>query len=114
MDSSPILIETGTKYFMKETLKKCKQLKQNYYNNFINLALLLILISIISGFLYYKKNTRLTPEEKKKLHMEKESFFLDKIKQIRENKRKNSNELITNLPHFESHFEVLHKKYYKG
>ena len=55
MEKSPILIETGTKYFMKETLKNCRELKQNYYNKFINIILLLILISIISGFLYYKK-----------------------------------------------------------
>ena len=114
MEKSPILIETGTKYFMKETLKNCRELKQNYYNKFINLILLLILISIISGFLYYKKKTRLTPKEKKQKHMEKESFFLNKIKQIRENKRKKNNDLITDLPQFESHFEVLHKKYYKG
>ena len=114
MNNSPILIETGTKYFMKETLKNCRQLKQNYYNKFINLLLLLILIFIISGFLYYKKKTRLTSEEKKKLHMEKETFFLNKIKQIREDKGEKNNDLITDLPQFKSHFEVLHKKYYKG
>ena len=46
--------------------------------------------------------------------MEKESFFLNKIKQIRENKGEKTNDLITDLPQFKSHFEVLHKKYYKG
>lgn len=66
MDKSPILIETGTKYFMKETLKNCKQLKQNYYNKFINLVLLLILFSIISGFLYYKKKNKIDPRRKEK------------------------------------------------
>ena len=49
-----------------------------------------------------------------RLHMQKESFFLNKIKQIREKKRKQNNDLITDLPQFKSHFEVLHKKYYKG
>lgn len=114
MNNSPILIETGTKYFMKETLKKCRELKQNYYNKFINIILLLILILIILGFLYYKKKTRLTPEEKERNILEKETFFLNKIKLIRENEGKKTNDLITNLPQFKSHFEVLHKKYYKG
>jgi len=114
MNNSPILIETGTKYFIKETLKNCREMKQNYYNKFINILLLLLLIFLILGFLYYKKKSRLTPEEKLQKSIEKETFFLNKIKLIRENDGKKTNDLITNLPQFKSHFEVLHKKYYKG
>jgi len=112
--NNPILIETGTKYFMKETLKNCRDLKKNYYNRIINIILTMLFFCMIMGFLYYKKKTKLTPEEKEKLSLEKENFFLNKIKQIRENNKKENNNLITNLPQFESHFEVLHKKYYKG
>jgi len=114
MNNSPILIETGTKYFIKETLKNCRELKRNYYNKFINILLLSLLIFLILGFLYYKKKSRLTPEEKLKNSIDKETFFLNKIKLIRENDGKKTNDLITNLPQFKSHFEVLHKKYYKG
>ena len=112
--NNPILIETGTKYFMKETLKNCRELKKNYYNRIINIILTMLFFCMIMGFLYYKKKTKLTPEEKEKLSLEKENFFLNKIKQFRENNKKENNNLITNLPQFESHFEVLHKKYYKG
>jgi len=35
-----------------------------------------------------------------------------KIKALREERKKMNNEIITNLPKFESSFEVLHKKYY--
>ena len=112
--NNPILIETGTKYFMKETLKNCRDLKKNYYNRIINIILTMLFFCMIMGFLYYKKKTKLTPEEKEKLSLEKENFFLNKIKQIRENNKKENNNLITNLPQFESHFKVLHKKYYKG
>ena len=34
------------------------------------------------------------------------------IKALREERRKINNEIITNLPKFESDYEVLHKKYY--
>jgi len=35
-----------------------------------------------------------------------------KIKTLREERKKINNEIITNLPKFESNFEVMHKKYY--
>ena len=109
----PQLTETGTKYFMKESLKNCRELKKNYYSKIINIGLLLAFIGIICGFLYYKKSGKLTTEEKKKKMFEKEKFILDKIKSIREDNRKLKNDLITNLPKFETPFEVLHKNYYK-
>jgi hypothetical protein len=112
-NKAPQLIETGTKYFMKESLKNCRELKQTYYSNIVNILLLISFISIIGLFLYYKKKQKLTPNEKKEINLVKEKFILDKIKTIRENRRKETNDLITNIPKFESHFEILHKKYYK-
>ena len=35
-----------------------------------------------------------------------------KIKALRSERRKINNEIITNLPKFDSDYEVLHKKYY--
>ncbi len=112
-NKTPQLIETGTKYFLKESLKNCRELKHTYYSKIINILLLITFIGIIGGFLYYKKKGKLSPEEKKKQILEKEKFILDKIKSIREDNRKLTNELITNLPKFETPFEVLHKNYYK-
>ena len=37
---------------------------------------------------------------------------MTKIKALRQERRKINNEIITNLPKFESDYEVLHKKYY--
>ena len=36
MDTKPALIETGTKYFLKETLKNCNKKRTIYYNNLTN------------------------------------------------------------------------------
>ena len=37
---------------------------------------------------------------------------MTKIKALRSERRKINNEIITNLPKFDSDYEVLHKKYY--
>ena len=41
MDSKPLLIEKGTKYFLQETLRNCNKKRTVYYNNITNLGLLL-------------------------------------------------------------------------
>ncbi len=111
--NSPKLIESGTKYFLKESLKNCKELKQSYYNNLVNIGLFSFFIMLLGLILYYKKKKKLNPQEKKQKMLEKEKFILDKIRVIREKERKETNDLITNLPKFESSFEILHKKYYQ-
>ena len=63
----PILTEPGVKYFLKETLKKCKIKKDKQFNNSVNLGLLCIFIGIVSTLLYYKYKTRPTKEDRKKL-----------------------------------------------
>ena len=37
----------------------------------------------------------------------------DKIKEMQQQREREHNEIITNLPTFESNFETLHKNYYK-
>jgi len=54
----------------------------------------------------------LTPEEKKEKTEKDHAHVMVKIKALREERKKMNNEIITNLPKFESSFEVLHKKYY--
>jgi len=54
----------------------------------------------------------LTPEEKKEKKEKDHAHVMVKIKALREERKKMNNEIITNLPKFESSFEVMHKKYY--
>ena len=62
--------------------------------------------------LSYRKRHKLTPEEKKEKQEKDHAHVMSKIKALREERKKINNEIITNLPKFESDFEVLHKKYY--
>lgn len=112
-NNTPRLTENGTVYFLKETLKNCKTKKYKYYSNLVNIALALIFFTLLLCFLYFKKKKKLTAEEKQKQKLEKEQFILDKIKNIQDSKKKKEQTLLTNLPKFESDFEILHKNFYK-
>ncbi len=112
-NNTPRLTESGVSYFLKETLKNCRTKKYKYYNNIVNIVLTIIFIIIVGSFLYFKKRKKLSKEEKQKLKIEKENFILDKIKNIQDLKKKKEKTLITNLPKFESDFEILHKNFYK-
>tara|TARA_B100001057_G_scaffold391171_1_gene399303 strand:- start:854 stop:1201 length:348 start_codon:yes stop_codon:yes gene_type:complete len=112
-NNSPKLTESGVSYFLKETLKNCKTKKYKYYSNLVNIGLALLFLTMIVSFLYFKKKKKLSKEEKQKLKIEKEKFILDKIKNIQDLKKKKEKTLITNLPKFESDFEILHKNFYK-
>ena len=49
---------------------------------------------------------------KKKAQL-KRDYFINKVKKLQADKARIYNKSITNLPKFESPFELLHKKFYK-
>jgi Tfp pilus assembly protein PilO len=109
----PTLTEPGVKYFLKETLKNCKIKKDLQFNMLMNLGLLGMFVIIVSILLYYKYKTRPTEEDRKKKKQLKREYFVNKVRQMQAVKAKQLNEQITNLPKFESPFELLHKNFYK-
>ena len=50
----PILIESGTKYFLKETLKHCHKKNTIYFNRVLNFSLFLFFFIILGTVLIYK------------------------------------------------------------
>ena len=111
--SKPTLTEPGVKYFLKETLKNCRIKKDTEFNQLMNLALLTSFVVISSVLLYYKYKTRPTDEDRKKLKQLKRDYFVNKVRQLEAKKAKQLDRQITNLPQFESLFELLHKNFYK-
>ena len=109
----PTLTEPGVKYFLKETLKNCKIKKDLQFNMLMNLGLLGMFVIIVSILLYYKYKTRPTEQDRKKKKQLKREYFVNKVRQMQAVKAKQLNEQITNLPKFESPFELLHKNFYK-
>lgn len=110
--SRPILTEPGVSYFLKETLKKCKVKKDVEMNNLINLGLLITFVTITTSLLYYKFKTRPTEEDREKLKRLKRDYFVNRVRQLESKKAKELQQSITNLPKFESPFELLHKNFY--
>ena len=60
----PILTETGTKYFLRETLKCCHKKNTVYFNRVLNFSLFSIFFIILGTVLIYRYRTKLTPKEK--------------------------------------------------
>jgi hypothetical protein len=108
----PLLTEPGTKYFIKESLKICHTTKLKMNNTIVNLALFLGFSVLFSVFLIYKYQNKPNEEDKKKKKELKKTYLLTKIKEINDKHQEKYNKMITNLPKFESNFEMLHKKFY--
>ena len=113
MESSPNLIEPGAKYFIHQTLKNCNKTRSKYYNNLTNLGLFLGFIIIFGGVLYYKYNTRPNEKIRKKKEKLKQTYILSKIRALIDKSAQENNKIITDLPRFESDFEILHKNFFK-
>ena len=78
----------------------------------MNLGLLGVFIAIIAVYLIYKYKTRPTEKDREKLKKLKRDYFVTKVRKMQADKARELNQNITNLPKFESPFEVLHKKFY--
>ena len=113
METQPVLIENGTKYFLRETLKRCHKKNTDYFNKVMNISFLILFISILGTVLFYKYYTKLTPKEKIERLRKNKAQLLNKIRFMKLHRQKEQNKQITNLPQFESTFEMLHKQYYK-
>ena len=104
MEQNPSLIEPGVKYFLKESLTLCNKKRIKNNNIIFNISLFVIFFTVLGGFLYYKYKSKPNDEEKKKIEQQKQTYFVDKIREMEENRKKQYNLTITNLPKFESEF----------
>ena len=111
--ANPILTESGVKFFLKETLKQCREKRTISHNYYFNLSLLFFFTVTLTILLIYKYKTRPTDNDRKKLKHLKRDYFVSKVNKLQAKKSKLYEKQITNLPLFESPFEVLHKKFYK-
>jgi hypothetical protein len=96
--SKPSLVEPGVKFFLRETLKQCRDFKEKYNNTLYNVGLFAALILIIICILIYKYKGKLTPVQMEQKEWEKKQYILTKIKNYQDAKRIAHQELITGLP----------------
>jgi hypothetical protein len=100
----PTLTEPDVRYFLNATLKQCHDFKENYKNTVVNILLLLSFFIILGIILLVKYKGKLTPEEMKHKEMEKKKYILSKIKNYQDARRREEQELITGLPHWDTNY----------
>ncbi len=110
--NKPSLTEPGVKYFLNETLKNIKKEKQGFNNIVFNVSLLLFFLVILGLILTYKFKNRPDEETRKKKEQLKKDYFITKVRTLQAKKAKQLSQSITNLPKFETPFEILHKNFY--
>ena len=94
----PKLIEPGTKYFFTSSLRQCNIVKQNHMNKLYNITMFGIFLFILACILFYNYKGRLSKQDKY-IKMEKErQYILEKVRSIDEERKRLSQERITNLP----------------
>lgn len=105
--NNPNLVEPGTKYFINQTLKQCRQKNINFYNTLFNVVLLVSFLGLAGGILYYKKATKPTIQDKIDKEHAKRMYLINKLKIYNHKMLKQSQELITNLPMYQNEFNKL-------
>lgn len=103
----PSLVEPGTKYFLRETLKHCRDFKNKYNNLLFNIVIGCIFFFVIGIILLIKYKGKPTPAERDRKDKEKQQYILSKIKNYQDAKRIAQQELITGLPQWENMYNKL-------
>ena len=103
MDNIPSLIEPGTKYFIRGTLKQCRTFKEKYTNTIFNICATAALCATVSAILWWRYKGKLTAHDIALKNRQKQEYLISKLQQlsaIRKQQNKNAN-MITDLPTFD-------------
>jgi len=107
----PRLTEPGVKYFLGETLKHCQKKKFEYNSHFINVALVVIFVTLLGSVLIMSHRDKKTPDDIARENEEKQHYILGLARTMNERRVKETGTKITDLPEFESEFEITMKKF---
>jgi hypothetical protein len=99
-EETPSLIENGTTSFLYTTLYNCHIYKVKYNNYIFNITSFFILIVGLSILLIYRYKGKPSPDEILRRETDKKNYIMSKIYNYQQNKLKQSQNLITNLPRF--------------
>jgi heme/copper-type cytochrome/quinol oxidase subunit 2 len=111
--SEPSLVSNDTKFFLSETLKQCHKIKENYYSYIYNVCAFIFLILLFGTILIVKYRGKPTEQEKNEKNNKQKEYILSKIKIMQDIKRQKSQDLITNLPKWETDEDIFNRKIYR-
>ena len=97
-EERPLLVEPRVKNFLKNVLHDVHAFKINYYTLFFNMSLIVLFLTILFAILYFKYKGKPTKEELEFRRRQKEQFIFSRIKNYKENKEKQHQDMLTCLP----------------
>jgi len=103
------LVEPGVQFFFRQTLKKCHEFKEKYYNIYYNIFVIIAIFLVVGLFLRYKYKGKLTREQQEYNEQKKQQYILSKIKNYQSTQKKNRN-MITSLPIFNNEYDVISRR----
>ena len=74
------LVEPGMKYFINQTLIKCKELKDRNTNLIYNISLFIGFVIVLGLFLYYRHKSKLSTKEEKEKDNKKKIYMWNLMK----------------------------------
>jgi len=107
------LVEPGVHFFFNETLKKCKDFKDKYYNLIYNVLMFAGFCLIMFLILRYKYKSKIDIQEQKHRELQKEKYITSKIRNYQSEKKMNSN-IITGLPEYENEYSLIARRLYNN
>ena len=96
--NKPTLTENITKFYIKNSLKQVRLYKNKYITIIVNILLFLGFLGITGLLLYYRYKGKLNPDEVKAKENIKKQYLFEKLHKISYEKRKENQNLITDLP----------------
>lgn len=109
--TKPMLTEPGVKYFLSQTLKQCHEIREKYHNFIFNLMLFVSFFSLLGILLLYKYKGKLSDTERAEKDRIKQQYLLQKLRNLQEAKKRESQQLITGLPAWDSEYDIIHNKF---
>ena len=103
MNNEPKLTEPGINYYLKETLKECKKVKKKINARYVNICAFIIFVLVLTSILMYRYKGRISKEEQENNSRKKKEYIIQKLQRYAA--IRNDNNMITNLPTFDSHPE---------
>lgn len=105
--TKPSLVEPGVKYFIGSTLKQCRDFKNKYITLIFNISVLVVFVFAIGILLVVRYKGKPTPAELEIKNRKKQEYIVSKLQQIALIKKQNSQELISGLPNWSDHPELV-------
>jgi hypothetical protein len=106
---TPQLIESSTRRYLNQILRKINEANNKHYNLFFNIYLFLGFTLFVSLILYFKYKHKQLNQDLKEEQENKKEELIDLIYYYQQEAKKKANDIFTGLPIWKNEFEPIEK-----